>query len=176
MIKVYMGLPSTGTRSDQQCYALRELEERYKDTIKLVYPEQCIFRSFHDFARNEVVDEFLASDCDVLWFLDADVCPPKHVLDLITCHWDKWKCSGATYPIFMPIPGTSEGDPVVQFTAYKGITDHGIRLNEVPSKGTDFLDGLATGCLSGKCFHFLRSPTLNLNTTKPHARCLRVKI
>ena len=146
-IKIYMGVPSTGTRVDAQCYALREIAERYKDQVELIYPEHCAFRFFHDYSRCEIVDEFLASDCDVLWFLDSDVVPPKHILDLITSHYDKWECAGAAYPIFMPIPGSSGEDAVVQFTAYSGLAGQGIRLSEIPPKGTAFIDGLATGCL-----------------------------
>lgn len=148
-IKMYMGLPSIGTRHDAQCYLLREVEERYSSRIDFVYPDICVYRSFHDFARNAIVDEFLASDCDVLWFLDSDVVPPKHVLDLITDHWDTWEAAGAPYPIWMVPPGGSEA--CVIFTAYDGIVDNdvtkGITMTEVPRAGTAMIDGLATGCL-----------------------------
>lgn len=141
-----MGIPSTGERSDAQCYFLREVTERYKDKVELVYPKQCVFRSFHDFARNAYVEEFLESDCDVLWFLDSDICPPKHVLDLVALHWNKWEAAGACYPIFMVPPGGSE--PSILFTAYKGVIEgQGIGLTSVPKSGQEFVDGLATGCL-----------------------------
>ena len=147
--KIYMGLPSVGTRHDAQCYFLREVEERYKDHVEFVYPTQCVYRTFHDFARNALVDEFLASDCDVLWFLDADVVPPKHVLDLVVIHGDKWEAAGAPYPIWMTPPGGTEN--TVIFTAYKGIVENdttkGIGITEVPRSGAEFIDGLATGCL-----------------------------
>lgn len=147
--RIYMGVPSTGTRVDAQCYALREIAERYKDHVELVYPELCVQRTFHDFARNAIVDEFLASDCDVLWFLDSDIVPPPHVLDLVALHGEKWKAAGACYPIWMVPPGGSE--TCVLFTAYKGVVENdeqkGIRMTEVPREGTEFVDGLATGCL-----------------------------
>lgn len=148
-IKVYLGIPSTGTRIDSQLYLLEEVKERYKGIVELVYPMQCVQRTFHDFARNAIVEEFLASDCDVLWFLDSDVVPPKHIMDLIALHWDKWEAAGAPYPIWMVPPGGTE--TCVIFTAYKGIVDNdvtkGIRMNEVPREGSEFVDGLATGCL-----------------------------
>lgn len=148
-IKCYLGIISTGTRHDAQIYLLEELKERYKDKIEFVYPKQCIHRTFHDFARNAVVEEFLESDCDVLWFLDSDVVPPKHVGDLIAVHWDKWQAAGACYPIWMVPPGGSE--ICVLFTAYKGVveddTQKGIRMTEVPRSGVEFIDGLATGCM-----------------------------
>lgn len=148
-IKIYMGIPSTGDRSDTQCYALRAIEDRYKDYVELVYSRVCATRMFHDYARNDFVKEFLESDCDILWFLDSDVSPPDHVLDLVVMHGDKWQAAGACYPIFMVPPGGT--DPCVLFTAYKGIVDDGqnkgIALTTVPRSGTEFVDGLATGCL-----------------------------
>lgn len=147
--RVYLGIPSTGTRSDAQIYLLEEIKERYKDHVELVYPTHCVYRTFHDFARNAIVEDFLVSDCDVLWFLDSDVVPPKHVMDLVALHWDKWEASGACYPIWMVPPGGSE--TCVLFTAYKGIVDNdstkGITMTEVPKEGQEFIDGLATGCM-----------------------------
>jgi hypothetical protein len=145
-IRVFMGIPSTGDRCDAQCYSLRAIEERYKGQVELVYPEICVYRSFHDFARNECVEEFLASDCDVLWFLDSDIAPNDKILDLITNHWDQWEAAGACYPIWMTPPGGSS--TCVLFTAYKGVLEgKGITMTEVPRGGTDFVDGLATGCM-----------------------------
>ncbi len=94
MIKIYMGIPSTGNRRDTQSYNLREIEKRYRDKVELVYPEQCIHRIFHDFARNATVEEFLKTDCDILWFLDSDITPPCDVLDLVVEHGEKWKVAG----------------------------------------------------------------------------------
>ena len=144
-IRMYLGIPSTGDRSDGQCYLLRELQERYSDRIEFVYPDLCAFRIFHDYARNEVVEEFLESGCDVLWFLDSDVVPPKHTLDLITMHWDKWLVAGAPYPVFMNPPGW-ETQQVV-FTVYKGTDGKGLYPSKIPYSGTEFVDGMATGCI-----------------------------
>jgi hypothetical protein len=148
-VKIFMGVGSTGDRWDAQCYALREIEERYKEYVELVYPAQCVYRSFHDYMRCAMVDEFLETDCDMIWFLDSDICPPKHILDLVAVHGDKWKAAGAAYPLWMAFPGSTE--PSIIFTAYKGIIDNaeckGIHMAEVPRTGTEFLDALATGCL-----------------------------
>lgn len=164
-VKVYMGVTSTGTRSDTQCYALREMAALHSDIIEFVYPKDPAYRIFHDFARNEVTEEFLASDCDVLWFIDSDIVPAFKVLDLIRFHYDKWIAAGACYPIFMPIPGSNSHDPMVQFTAYKGMVEgQGISLAPVPrvphSKGPEFVDGLATGCmfLKREVFKDLQKP------------------
>lgn len=145
-----MGIPSTGQRHDIQTYLFRDLQERYGDRIEMVFPNTCIYRSFHDHARNAIVEEFLETDCDVLWFLDSDVCPPKFIFDLITNSWDKWQVAGAPYPIFMPVPGGS-GQMSILFTAYKGVLNDkdqpGIYMCNVPQTGTDWVDALATGCL-----------------------------
>lgn len=145
-LKVFVAVPTTSSIVDSQTYLLREIEELYKDKIELVYPSGCIRRVFHDFARNKLTEDFLASDCDILWFLDSDITPPKHVLDLIVVHGDKWKLAGLTYPVFMRPPGSDILEVV--YTAYKKNPSTGnLGLCGVPKEGTDFLDGLATGCL-----------------------------
>ncbi len=143
-IKLYMGLPSMGDRSDVQVYSLRNLEKKYGDRIEFVYPEDYIQRMFHDYARNKIVDAFLESDCDVLWFLDADVAPPPHVLDLISEHYSKWSAAGAVYPVFMT-PAGGEHQNVVMCVYKKN--DHGLFAANCPSNGTEFVAGLATGCM-----------------------------
>lgn len=153
-IRIYLGIPSTGDRCDAQCYMLRQLEERYGDEIEFVYPKQLVHRIWHDFARNEIVEEFLASDCDILWFLDSDVCPPKHVLDLVTLYGDKWEAAGAPYPIFITPQGES-GQQVV-YAIYQGRKGDGLVPGSVPRDGQAFVDGLATGCLFLKRSVFAR--------------------
>lgn len=149
--KVYLGLPSNGSVSDFQNYVLRDLVKRYKDEVELVFPEDLCQRIFHDAAREGVVQDFLATDCDILWFLDSDIAPPKHVLDLVTMHGDKWQCAGAPYPVFMAQPGESNRQLV--FTVYRSIGADAVtgvpRLApcEVPNDGAEFIDGIATGCL-----------------------------
>lgn len=148
--KVFMGLPSNGTVCDFQSYMFRELADRYKDEVELVYPEQLCQRIFHDAARCGTVEDFLETDCDVLWFVDSDIVPPKHVLDLLTMHGDKWLCAGAPYPIFMAQPGETQRQVVI--TAYKSMADSAdgkkrIAPCAVPDEGAEFVDGLATGCL-----------------------------
>ncbi len=149
-VKMYMGIPSMGDRSDFQFLTLRLLQERYKDYVEFVYPSDCVYRIFHDHARNAIVRDFLETDCDVLWFLDADIGPSKHVLDLIVNHWDKWQAAGAAYPIWATQAGQQY--PQILFTAYKGTGESefgttGIRMCEVLTEGQEFVDGLATGCM-----------------------------
>lgn len=144
--KVYLGLPSTGSVIDSQAYLLREISEIYKDQVELVYPAECVRRIFHDYARNEIVEDFLQTDCDVLWFLDSDITPSKQVLDLVAIHKDKWQVAGATYPVFMKTSLAPEISVV--FTVYKKNESSGnFGLADAPKSGQDFVDGLATGCL-----------------------------
>lgn len=148
--KVYVGTPTTGKVADFQSFLLRELEDRYGDEVELVYPKQLCQRIFHDAARVGIVEDFLTTDADILWFLDSDVVPPKHVLDLVTMHGDEWQVAGAPYPVFMAQPGESQRQIV--FTVYKRIADGPdgkprVAPCAVPNEGTEFIDGIATGCL-----------------------------
>jgi hypothetical protein len=129
---------------------LRDLADRYSDEVELVFPDQLCQRIFHDAARCGIVDDFLATDCDVLWFLDSDICPPKHVLDLLTMHGDKWKCAGAPYPVFMAQPGELQRQIV--FTVYSQIAngpkgEPRVAPCPIPFEGLANVAGIATGCL-----------------------------
>ncbi len=150
--KVYCAWLSTGQREDIQLYQFQEWKERYAEHLDLVLPEMCTHQMFHDCARNSAVEDFLSTDCDILWFLDSDISPPPHVLDLVAHHKDKWEVAGAPYPIWGPVPGS--GELSVLFTVYNGVTStstsnapRGIFMGEVPDSGTAYVDGLATGCL-----------------------------
>lgn len=149
--RVYMGLPSNGTVCDFQSYMLRELEDRYSDEIEFIYPEQLCQRIFHDASRVGIVEDFLDSGADILWMLDSDIVPPKYVLDLIVREGDKWQLAGAPYPVFMAHPG--EVHRQVIFTVYKQIAPDPatgkprVAPCAVPDHGTEFVDGIATGCL-----------------------------
>lgn len=145
-IKIYMGIPSTGDRNDAQTYFLRRMEKAYGGKIEFVYPEIYVGRIFHDFARNAYVEQFLATDCDILWFLDSDIVPSERVLDLVTEHGDKWKLAGAPYPVWMTHPGFD--GPQVTFCVYRRPDkDKGMVPSAVPEAGLDFVDGIATGCI-----------------------------
>jgi hypothetical protein len=146
-IKVYMGIPSTGDRVDAQNYFLRRCEKAYGDRIEFVYPEVFVGRIFHDYARNKYVEQFLASDCDVLWFLDSDIIPKENLLNLVTDHWDEWKLAGAPYPVWMTQNGYET--PQITYCVYNEIEGKPGHLGPaaVPETGTDFVHGIATGCI-----------------------------
>jgi hypothetical protein len=146
-LKIYMGICSTGAREDAQNYFLRRIEKKYADKIEFVYPEVFVGRIFHDYARNKYVEQFLATDCDLIWFLDSDIVPPERVLDLVTEHYDKWSLAGAPYPVWMTIPGYDTQQVV--FCVYRKLPgDDKLHAAKVPEEGgLDFVEGLATGCL-----------------------------
>lgn len=133
-----------GSVSDLHPFLFRKLEEKYGDKIKLVFPKNLVQRRFHDFARNMIVEDFLATDCDILWFLDSDVVPPDNVLDLITEHGDSWDAAGAPYPVFMT-PGSYKNPQVVMCVYTAGAK--GLHAASCPQDGVAFVDGLATGCM-----------------------------
>lgn len=143
-IKVYVSVPTMGTVADSQVYFFRAAEKKYADRIEFIYPEQCWRRIFHDAARNACVEEFLKSDADIHFFLDSDVTPGDDLFDLVLEH-EKWKVAGAAYPIFMTPGGMDR--PQLMFTVYKGTAKGGLGAANMPSEGTEYVDGLATGCL-----------------------------
>lgn len=153
-IKLFVAIPSTNWVTDYQAHILRKIEKRYADKIEFIYPENVVHRFAHDYARNALVEDFLASGADIMWFLDSDVGPPPQILDLITVHGDKWQAAGAAYPVIM----TQGGSNVRQltFTAYKGTDGRGMAPADIPFEGTDWVDGIATGCLFLKRGVFLR--------------------
>lgn len=142
--RIYVGLPSMGWSSSAQGHTLRKLEKKYADTVELVYPDKLCYRVMHDFARNSIVDEFLASDCDILWQLDADVAPPDNVLDIVVNHADLWQAAGCPYPVMMGAGG--EGREIL-WTVYNGETGKGLIPSDIPMSGQAWVDGMATGCM-----------------------------
>lgn len=141
-----MGVCSTGDRVDAQNYFLRRMEKRYKDQIEFVYPEIYVGRIFHDFARNAYIEQFMNTDCDMIWFLDSDIVPSERVLELIVNHGDKWELAGAPYPVWMTQTGYD--GPQITFCVYKRPDPKkGMQPAEIPESGTEFIDGIATGCI-----------------------------
>lgn len=143
-IKVYCSVPTTGTIADSQTYFWRRAEKLYGDRIEFIWPELCVRRIFHDAARNGHVEDFLKSEAEILFFLDSDVVPPPDLFDMVLDH-EKWKVAGAPYPIFMTPAGMEQ--PQIMFTAYKGRGTKGLGAADVPPTGTEYIDGLATGCM-----------------------------
>lgn len=144
-IKIFVATPTIGSIVDSQVYALRNIEKIYKDSVELVYPELCIRRVLHDFARNQMVEEFLKTDCDILWFLDSDVTPPEQVLDLVTKDLDKWEVAGTPYPLFMPPAGQMLSE--VLMAVYDESPTGGFLPARVPMTGAGYVDAIGTGCM-----------------------------
>lgn len=146
-IKIYMGICSTGDRLDAQSYFLRRIEKRYAGRVKLVYPDVFVSRIFHDYARNQYVNQFLATDCDAIWFLDSDILPPDRVLDLVADNFDDWDLAGAPYPVWMRQDGFE--DTQITYCVYRSVEGKpGLYPSAVPLNGTvDYVEGMATGCI-----------------------------
>lgn len=158
-IKIYVAIPSTGDRVDAQNYWMRRMQKAYGDRIEFVFPEIYVGRIFHDCARNSWVEQFLASDCDMMFFLDSDIVPPERLFDLVTVHGEKWDLAGAPYPVWMSQPGF-EG-PQVSFTVYTDKGEPGkLYPSPIPDQGTDFVNGVATGCIfiKRKVFESMTKP------------------
>lgn len=143
-IKVYVAVPTLGDICAPQLHSLRDMEKFYADSVEFVYPKHFVGRIFHDYARNKMVDDFLATDCDVMWFIDSDIAPPNHTIELVTKHWDEWKVAGAPYPLFIKPSG--QDLPKVVFAVYEDL-GKGYHTASIPKEGTGFVDGIATGCI-----------------------------
>lgn len=144
--KIFMGICSTGSRVDGQCYWQRRMEKKYGDRIEFVFPEIYIGRIFHDYARSAYVDMFMATDCDMLFFLDSDVVPPENLFDLVTEHGDKWELAAAPYPVWQTQTGYS--GPQITYTVYEDRGEPGKMFPApIPEKGLGWVAGAATGCL-----------------------------
>lgn len=144
--RIYVGNCSTGSRVDGQNYWFRRMETKYSHCIEFIYPEIYVGRIFHDHNRNAYVDNFLKSDCDMLFFIDSDIVPPENLFDLVKDHEDKWELAGAPYPVWQTQSGYD--GPQVTYTVYKDNGELGkMYPAPIPQVGQDFVAGLATGCL-----------------------------
>lgn len=142
--KIFIAVPSTGNIADSLWFRLRDLEAAYGKEIEFVYPKQLVQRKFHDAARNGMVEDFLASDADIMWFIDSDVVPPPNVLDLVTKYGQHWELAGAPYPVFITHAASSTAQIVLCVYHRDEIGMHAMK---VPHEGTAFVSGLATGCI-----------------------------
>lgn len=143
-IKLFVAVPTVNSVTDSHSFFLRKIEKKFKNEIEFIYPENLVRRIFHDYARNEMVKEFLASEADAMWFLDSDVSPPTDILRYITKYWDRWKVAGAPYPVFMTPPGSE--NPNIVFTVYN-LFPKGFAPVPIPQSGIDYVDAVATGCI-----------------------------
>lgn len=81
MEKIFVAQPTLGQSTFQQAHYLRLIAKRYANKVELVYPDECVVRRPVDNARNQLVKQFLKTDADCIWFIDADVVPPPNALD-----------------------------------------------------------------------------------------------
>lgn len=144
-MKVFVAVPTTGNIVDSQPHVLRLMQKHYEGRIEFVYPETVTRRIFHDFARNGMVEEFLKTDCDVLWFLDSDVVPMVDCWDSLLKYQEEWDLGACPYPVFMTPAGLNS--PQVVFTIYKGRGSKGYAMAQLPLTGVDYVDGAGTGCM-----------------------------
>ena len=144
MIKLYVSVPTNGVVADSQLFFWKRAEAKYKDQIQFIWPTHCVRRIFHDFSRNAHAEEFLKSEADIWFQLDSDVVPPDDIFDIVLKH-ELWDCAGGVYPVFMTPSG--EDRPQVVFTVYKGRGEKGYQAANIPKSGTDYVDGLGTGCM-----------------------------
>ena len=76
MSKVFIVVPNMGWINTPLAMSLPYWDSRFN--CKVFAPERLSPASY---ARNFCVKKFLDSDCDHLWTIDADTCPPLNALD-----------------------------------------------------------------------------------------------
>lgn len=80
--KIYIGIPSRELHSTHINGKLVQLlmdwqtDSRYQVTVKILAAQPV------ERARNNLVQQFLASDCDYLLMIDDDITPPENILQL----------------------------------------------------------------------------------------------
>lgn len=76
--KIYIGIPNKGSISTELVINLIQWSHNKEYDIKIHAP---IGLYPLDNARNNIVKDFLKSDCEYLWWIDDDIVPPIDVLD-----------------------------------------------------------------------------------------------
>lgn len=80
--KILIGLPTMGSLHTFLAVIILKWAMKYSDNGKYnisIYPTMGVQPV--DNARNEIVEEFLKSDCTHLFFIDSDTIPPEDALD-----------------------------------------------------------------------------------------------
>lgn len=84
--EVYIAVPTTDRKVDAAlAHTLCEAERRSADSDCPWAFSKAFYLSYKpvDYMRNAIFGDFLASDAELLWMLDADVIPPPHAFDML---------------------------------------------------------------------------------------------
>ena len=83
-MKIFLAIPTINRLYPDMVKALFEINKNTEHEITLRF----ISSQPTDVVRNKLVEEFLETDCEVLWFMDDDAIPPVDILSLLEGPFD----------------------------------------------------------------------------------------
>lgn len=78
-MKIFIGIPNLGNINSYLCQQLIQITNNSEHTFEYCFN----VKQPTDVNRNIIVDKFLKSDCDYLWFIDSDMLLPLNILDIL---------------------------------------------------------------------------------------------
>ena len=90
-MKIFLAIPTINKLYPDMVKALFEINKNTEHEITLRF----ISSQPTDVVRNKLVEEFLETDCEVLWFMDDDAIPPVDILSLL---------EGNVFDVIAPFP------------------------------------------------------------------------
>lgn len=143
---IFIGIPTMGQRVTN---AIADLCEA---ALMMQYMPNCPWRftvkrsnGFQGvaYARNKLVGDFLATDAEVLWFLDHDTKPSANSFELLLLQ-NRFDIAAGIYPAFQKREGQK---PTLTFGAYYENADGTWRVDPLPETGNPIIpvDGVMMG-------------------------------
>lgn len=142
--KILIGLPTMGsvhTFLMVDILSWLAQAQREGDINISLYPTMCVQPV--DNARNEIVEEFLKSDCTHLFFVDSDTVPPQDALKRLLAH-DKDIVSAIT-PIIEHDPARQDSDSGGYYKKWNAV-DWEDKFTE-PKQGLISIKGCGASCI-----------------------------
>ena len=133
-VQVTIGIAALCQTAERLCWST---DSKYKFTVQYVNGRRPV-----EFARNSLVGRFLASGADRLWFLDADMLPPKNAFDLLEIEGD---LVSALCPAMSPTPKMDTSH--ITYCFYEKAEEGTFRPMEIP-EGPNPFDVDAVGSAS----------------------------
>jgi hypothetical protein len=138
--RIFIGIPTLGWTTMGLASSMCQLVEGSLDPRSRFHFSRCWIEGARpaDYARNLLCQKFLLSDCERIWFMDADTSPPKNILDLLTMDADI--VSGLT-----PTWGNHSANvpPQPNYTAYRyDESERGLMHVPIYNKGIEPVDAV----------------------------------
>jgi len=143
-MKVRVAIPTRSHNYSEVSLSLTRLLLDLKDQDDYTVEVSLSYKQPVDANRNKIVKKFLASNCEWLLMIDADIVPPKDILDM-TKHGKKIVSAtvlgmknGIPHPLIMKMNEENGMYHMVSLDKYK---------EELRDDGLIEIDGSGTGCI-----------------------------